>query len=66
MYVVLNIDASGDGLDAVLYQEQDGKEHVITYARRGLHSNVCNYPAHQLEFLALKWTKENKMVKNTS
>ena len=26
---VLNTDASGDSLGAVLYQEHDGKEHVI-------------------------------------
>ena len=52
---VLNTDASGDGLGAVLYQEHDGKEHVIAYASRGLRASECNYPAHKLEFLALKW-----------
>ena len=52
---VLNIDASGDGLGAVLYQEHDGIEHVIAYASRGLRASECNYPAHKLEFLALKW-----------
>ena len=52
---MLNTDASGDGLGAVLYQEHDGKEHVIAYASRGLRASECNYPAHKLEFLALKW-----------
>ena len=52
---VLNINASGDGLGAVLYQEHDGIEHVIAYASRGLRASECNYPAQKLEFLALKW-----------
>ena len=52
---ILNIDASGGGLGAVLYQEKDGLEHVVAYASRGLRANECNYPAHKLEFLALKW-----------
>lgn len=52
---MLNIDASGDGLGAVLYQEHDGKERVIAYASRGLRGSECNYPAHKLEYLALKW-----------
>ena len=52
---VINIDASGDGLGAVLYQEQDGLERVIAYASRGLGASESNYPAHKLEFLALKW-----------
>ena len=52
---LLNIDASSDGLDAVLYQEHNGIEHVIAYASRGLRASDCNYPAHKLEFLALKW-----------
>ena len=57
---ILNIDASGDGLGAVLYQETDGIEHVIAYASRGLRANECNYPAHKLEFLALKWAVTDK------
>ena len=52
---LLNIDASGDGLGAVLYQEYNGIGHVIAYASRGLRASECNYPAHKLEFLALKW-----------
>ena len=52
---LLNIDASGDSLGVVLYQEHNGIEHVIAYARRGLRASECNYPANKLEFLALKW-----------
>ena len=52
---ILNIDASGDGLGSVLYQEQDGMEPVIAYASRGLRVSESNYPAHKLEFLVLKW-----------
>ena len=52
---ILNVDACGDGLAAVLYQKQDGIERVVAYASRGLRANECNYPAHKLEFLALKW-----------
>ena len=50
----LHTDASGAGLEAVLYQEFDGKEHIIAYACRGLKASEKNYPAHKLEFLALK------------
>ena len=53
---ILNIDASGDGLEAVLYQLQDGHERVIAYASRGLRASERNYPAHKLEFLCLKWS----------
>ena len=53
---ILNIDASGDGLGAVLYQLQEGHERVIAYASRGLRASERNYPAHKLEFLCLKWS----------
>ena len=46
--------------DAVLYQKQDGKDRVIAYASRGLRPSEKNYPAHKLEFLALKWAVTNK------
>ena len=51
----LHIDASGTGLGAVLYQTQDGKKRVIAYASRTLSQSEARYPAHKLEFLALKW-----------
>ena len=51
----LNTDSSTDGLGAVLYQKQDGKLRVIAYASRSVSKAESNYPAHKLEFLALKW-----------
>ena len=51
----LHIDASGIGLGAVLYQKQEGKKRVIAYASRTLSHSEARYPAHKLEFLALKW-----------
>jgi len=57
---ILNCDASGTGLGAVLCQEIDGTERVVAYASRGLRRNERNYPAHKLEFLALKWAVVDK------
>uniref|UniRef100_A0A3P9JC12 Gypsy retrotransposon integrase-like protein 1 n=1 Tax=Oryzias latipes TaxID=8090 RepID=A0A3P9JC12_ORYLA len=53
---VLHTDASTTGLGAALYQEQNGKMQVIAYASRGLSPSEARYPAHKLEFLALKWS----------
>ena len=52
----LHTDASDLGLGAVLYQQdENGKNKVIAYASRTLNQAEKNYPAHKLEFLALKW-----------
>lgn len=53
---VLHTDASTTGLGAALYQEQDDKMRVIAYASRELTPSETRYPAHKLEFLALKWS----------
>ena len=56
----LHTDASGDGLGAVLSQKQVGLNRVIAYASRSLSKAKKNYPAHKLEFLALKWAVTEK------
>ena len=57
---IVHTDASLEGLGAILYQEQEGKERVIAYASRGLRNSEKNYPAHKLEFLCLKWAVTDK------
>ena len=57
---ILHTDASSDGLEAVLYQYQDKQRRVIAYASRSLSPSERNYPAHKLEFLALKWAITDK------
>ena len=56
----LHTDASSSGLGAVLYQHHDGIDRVIAYASRSLKPSERNYPAHKLEFLALKWAITDK------
>ena len=56
----LHVDASGSGLGAVLLQVQGGQERPIAYASRSLSNSERNYPAHKLEFLALKWAVVDK------
>ena len=56
---ILQTDASGDGLGAVLYQDHDDQKRVIAYASRSLSKSELIYPVHKLEFHArlhaLKW-----------
>ena len=52
---VLHTDSSSEGLGAVLYQRQEDKLRVIAYASRSVSKSESHYPAHKLEFLALKW-----------
>ena len=57
----LHTDVSDLGLGAVLYQQDEtGKNRVIVYASRTLSQSEKNYPAHKLEFLALKWAVTNR------
>ena len=49
------------GLGAVLYQTwEDGTKAVIAYASSSLNKAESHYPAHKLEFLALKWAVVEK------
>ncbi len=57
----LHTDASTTGSGAALYQEQDGEIKVIAFASRGLSRSESRYPAHKLEFLALKWAVTEKL-----
>ena len=54
---ILHTDASQLGLGAVLYQEQNGVNRVISYASRTLIPSEKNYHLHsgKFECLALKW-----------
>ena len=52
---LLEMDASKDGLGAVLFQKQaDGHYHLVIYSSRALTPHERNYHLTQLEFLALK------------
>ena len=60
----LQTDASDLGLGAVLYQnDNDGHQRVTAYASRSLSHTECNYPAHKLECLALKWAITDRFHK---
>ena len=49
---ILNADASGSGLGAVLSQKQNGQERVIAYASRLLQPAETRYPVTKQELLA--------------
>ena len=52
----LETDASGEGLGAVLSQEQaDGTMRPIAYASRSLQGAEARYPATELEALGVVW-----------
>ena len=51
----LHVDACREGLGAVLLQEHEKKLRPVAYASKSLCQSERNYPAHKLEFYALKW-----------
>lgn len=55
---MLSTDASLEGLGAVLSQVQEGEVRArpIAFTCKSLSRSQKNYPAHRLEFLALKWS----------
>ena len=53
---MLEMDASKEGLGAVLSQKQsDGKYHPVMFGSCSLTPSEKNYHSFKLEFLALKW-----------
>lgn len=54
---LLSVDASSKGLGAVLSQLTEGADvaRPVAYASKSLNHAQSQYPAHRLEFLALKW-----------
>ena len=53
---LLETDASGRGLGAVLLQKQaDGQYHPIAYASHVMNETEQRYHSNKQEFLALKW-----------
>ena len=56
----MHTDSSHEGLQAVLYQIQNGVRRVIAYASSSVNKTEINYPVHKLEFLALKWANTDK------
>ena len=53
---MLETDASGVGIGAVLLQPQeDGKLHPVAYASRSLAPDECRYGITELETLAVVW-----------
>lgn len=60
---ILEVDASFEGLGAVLSQLQNNRKKVIAYASRRLRKpekNMENYSSMKLELLALKWAITEK------
>ena len=53
---LLEMDASKEGLGAVLSQKQgDGRFHLVAYGSWALSTHEKNYHSTKLEFLVLKW-----------
>ncbi|CAM4516070.1 unnamed protein product [Leuciscus chuanchicus] len=61
---LLSTDASLDGFGAVLSQipEAETKPRPVAFASKTLSKAQSNYPAHRLEFYALKWAVCDKFT----
>ncbi|KAL0154116.1 hypothetical protein M9458_050575 [Cirrhinus mrigala] len=61
---LLFTDLSMDGLGAVLSQVIDGelKPRPVAFASKSLSRSQARYPAHRLEFFALKWAVCDKFA----
>lgn len=58
---VLHVDASLDGLGGILYQNHIDGLCPVAFISRRLSPSEKNYPAHKLEFLALKWAVVDRL-----
>ena len=64
---LLETDASGSGLGAVLSQKQaDGQYHPIAYASRVMNETEQRYHSNKQEFLTLKWVVTEQFHENLS
>ena len=50
-----------DGLGGVLYQQHGDGLRPVAFISRSLSPSKKNYPAHKLEFLALKWAVVDRL-----
>lgn len=55
---IIEVDASGLGLGAVLLQSHEGVEQPIEFASRLLRKHEKNYPVRELEALGILWACE--------
>lgn len=55
---ILDTDASDGAIGAVLSQEQDGRERVISYGSRTLNKAESNYCVTDKELLAIRYFTE--------
>lgn len=55
---IIQTDASTLGLGCLLFQDYDGRDHVVCYLSRSLTKNEVKFGSTQLEIFAVIWTIE--------